>query len=331
MNLKELKIEDRRQIIDAVQTWQALLQRKTLLRRRYAGSMRWLHRSGRDYLHRKIGTRERSLGPRSTETEAAYEAFLSGRRLAREEASQLAAEVDRRAKILRAMGLGRVPTLTARILRRLEEHELLGTHLLVAGTNALYAYEAAAGVHITSELLATTDVDLLWDARQRLSLVVPEVRRRGVLGLLQQIDRSFRPLDNGAFRASNADGFWVDLIQPEDIAFRAGKSRHHVGEHDEDLRGAPIAGLQWLVSAPRHEATALGEDGRPVRIVTVDPRAFALHKRWLAEQPERERIKVPRDREQAAVALEIATDYLGLPLDDAFLRGMPGALVGRRP
>ncbi|MEY3012665.1 MAG: hypothetical protein RIT45_1400 [Pseudomonadota bacterium] len=331
MNLIELKLEERRQIIDSVQAWQAWNQRKTLLRRRYAGSMRWLQRSGRDYLHRKIGTRERSLGPRSAETEAAYDAFLAGRASAREAATQLAAEVERRAKILRAMGLGRVPTLTARILRKLDEHDLQGTHLLVAGTNALYAYEAAAGLHITSELLATRDVDLLWDARQRLSLVVPEVRRRGILSLLQQVDRSFEPLGKGDYRASNAEGFWVDLIRAEDAEFRAGGGREHVGEQDDDLRGAPIAGLQWLVSAPRFEATAIAEDGRPVRIVTVDPRAFALHKRWLAEQPERERIKVPRDRGQSAVTLEIATEYLGLPLDDAFLRGMPGALVHARP
>ncbi len=331
MNIKEMRLEERRQVIDIVQTWEALQVRKEFLRRRYAGSMRWLHRSGRDYLHRKIGTRERSLGPRSSETEASYEAFLSGRERARDEATRLASEVDRRARIVRAMGLGRVPTLTARILRKLDEHDLQGPHLLVVGTNALYAYEAAAGVHIASDLLATGDVDLLWDARQRLSLVVPEARRQGVLGLLRQVDQSFRPGGGDDYRASNADGFWVDLIRPEDRTFRAGRGRTRVGEQEDDLYGAPIAGLQWLVSAPRYEATAIAEDGRPVRIVTVDPRAFALHKRWVAEQPERERIKVPRDRGQAAVALEIAVEYLGLQLDDVFLRGLPGALVRQQP
>jgi hypothetical protein len=58
----------------------------------------------------------------------------------------------------------------ARILRRLDEAGLMGRHLFVVGTHALYAYEAAAGITFESGLTATTDVDLRSDARRRLSL-----------------------------------------------------------------------------------------------------------------------------------------------------------------
>ena len=38
-----------------------------------------------------------------------------------------------------------MPTIAARILRALDQAGLLGKHIIVAGTNALYAYETATG------------------------------------------------------------------------------------------------------------------------------------------------------------------------------------------
>ncbi len=37
-------------------------------------------------------------------------------------------------------------------------------------------------------------------------------------------------------------------------------------------------GRAWLESAPPFEAPAIDERGEPLRIVTVDPRIFAIHK-----------------------------------------------------
>jgi hypothetical protein len=42
---------------------------------------------------------------------------------------------------------------------------------MVIGTQALYAYEAAGGAHFLLELLASGDVDLLYDARKKLVVV----------------------------------------------------------------------------------------------------------------------------------------------------------------
>ena len=37
-------------------------------------------------------------------------------------------------------------------------------------------------------------------------------------------------------------------------------------------------GLAWLISSPKVEAVAIDEHGEPVRLVVIDPRAFAAHK-----------------------------------------------------
>ena len=47
-------------------------------------------------------------------------------------------------------------------------------HIIILGTNALYAYEAAAGVRFDSGLIATMDVDLLWEVRTKLMLAIKE-------------------------------------------------------------------------------------------------------------------------------------------------------------
>ena len=301
------------------------------LQHRFAGSVRWVTRRGHDYLHRKIGERERSLGRRSPETEQAIAAFLSGRTEAKDRASRLAARLDELAPVNRALRLGRVPRVFARILRRLDEQGLLGTHLLVVGTHALFAFEAAAGVQLRSGLLATSDGDLLWDARQRLSLLLPEARREGVLALLQRVDHSFQMRAPGDFRAFNSDGFWVDLIRPEDRTFFATSARATVGENAADLRPSPIHGLEWWLNVPRWEAVVVGEDGYPVRMATIDPRAFALHKLWLAQQPQRDPVKAARDRAQAQVAWRLASTFLGLKLAGDELRGLPASMRALAP
>ncbi len=323
MDFIELTNEQRRQTIDSHQVHEAFWSASDELRRRFDGSMRWVTRKGHDYLHRKRGTQERSLGPRGADTERRYEAFTHGRERCRADVEGLSTRLDQMAPVNRALNLGRVPKLTARILRMLDHQRLLGTHLLVVGTNALFAYEARAGVHVPSELLATQDADLLWDVRSRVELLVPEVRRRGVLALLQKVDHSFRKRGGRDFRAFNRDGFVVDLIRPLDERVMNAKDRCTIGESDDDLHGVPIEGLKWLLNVPRFEAVAMAEDGYAVRLVTVDPRAFALHKLWVAGRQDRDPLKRPRDRAQARAAADLARRWLGLGLDDEALSGLP--------
>ena len=111
----------------------------------------------------------------------------------------------------------------------------------------------------------------------------------------------------------------VDLIQPIDDMFAATDG----GANHEDLVGVAIEGLEWLVNAPKVDGIVIGEDGIPLRCWSVDPRAFALHKAWVSERPDREPLKRARDNAQAREGAWIAKHYLGMELSDPALSALP--------
>jgi hypothetical protein len=55
---------------------------------------------------------------------------------------------------------------------------------------------------------------------------------------------------------------------------------------------------------------ALDEKGFPLRIVTVDPRAFAVHKHWILSRIDRDPLKKARDRAQAETVSRLLLTYL---------------------
>lgn len=317
--LAELSNAQRRQFVDVVQTFEAWEESKAELAQRFVGSMRWVERKGHNYLLRKRASSEISLGRKTDKTEEIYRAFRTGRDAERKRYHALYAHLKEMAPVNRALRLNRVPLLTARILRHLADAQVLGQNIFVIGTSSLFLYEALAGVHVTSDLLATADIDLLWDTRQNLILAVKELGPSGVIGYLRRADRSFRRSQRDLFRAINREGFMVDLIRPVENPFAVMDS----GTNPEDLIGVGIEGLEWLVSAPKVDGVIIGEDGIPLRCWSVDPRAFALHKVWVSERPDREPVKRTRDRAQAQEAAWIAKHYLGMALPDPALSALP--------
>lgn len=293
--------------------------------------MVWDHSNGRTYLVRSFYDdrgvrRQKSLGPKNAGTEKIKEAFEKGREDSTKRRDDLRAALERQAAINRAVGLGRVPILTARILRALDDEGLISAGVRVAGTNALFAYEAAAGVMFDSSITATGDIDLLFDSRARLRLVAGrDVATRGLIGLLQRLDKSFRK-SRQTFRAANSDGFLVDLIKPSrNPSWR--KDRQALGDSD-DLEAAEIEGLVWLENAPPFEQVAIDEKGGPLRMVAPDPRIFALHKHWLSNRLDRDPIKVRRDEAQAVAIAALVREYFPhLPFDPEALSVMPRAVV----
>jgi hypothetical protein len=195
------------------------------------------------------------------------------------------------------------------ILRLLEQYQLLGRNLQIVGTNALYAYEARAGVFLERGLLATQDMDVLWDIRPKLRLFAfDDVDNEGLLDILQKADRSFDLSSKKSFRAVNQAGYMVDLIKPEPKSALIAEDRQ-VGSSD-DLMAAEIKNLQWLISAPKFEQIVIGEDGFPAVMVVPDPRAFAVHKLWLSNQIDRETVKKKRDRSQALALCKLILQYM---------------------
>lgn len=327
MNNNELSGEQRRQLIDAQQNYAVLRAAAREKRRRFAGGMRWATRESGEYLLRKIGVSERSLGPRGPETEKAYNSFVAGRTAIKERMDGAAKRMDEMAPVNRALGIGRLPTTPARILRECDARELLGGQLFVIGTNALYAYEVLAGVRFENGLLATADIDLLFDARRRMSVIAREgVNEKGLIGILQRTDKSFAPQHKRAFCAVNKDGYIVDFIRPQAKNVLSDKRRSALSDDENDLEGAAIIGLDWLINAPKVETIVIAESGMPAPIVAVDPRVYALHKFWLAKRPDRSPLKAARDRAQAEAVAAIAIRYLNLDFAGADLAALPEAI-----
>ena len=326
-SFSRLKGEQIRQTIDTEQIYEAWRSLSQDIRHRFSGSMAWKSIAGKDYLYRKAAQAWKSLGPRSAETERAYEQFHNGRQDARDRLASLSGRLDEMAAINRAMRLGRMPLTTARIIRALDKANLVGSALDVVGTNALFAYERLSGVRIDSGLLATGDIDLLFDARTSLNLLRRNVGPQGLMGILHTADKSFGALTKGGFRAANRDGYLVDLIGPLPADPIANAKPPMLSKREDDLAAVEIEGLQWMINSPKVTAVILDERGYPVRYTAPDPRSFALHKLWLSRRQDRDPLKKPRDEAQAHAVAEMLRLYSPhLRFDDAALGAMPQSL-----
>jgi hypothetical protein len=231
------------------------------------------------------------------------------------------------APVNRATGIVGLPTTPARILRECDARELLGGQIFVVGTNSLYAYEALAGVQFESGLLATADIDLLFDARRRMSIVAKEeIDEKGLIGILQNTDKSFAPQRKRGFRAVNDKGYLVELIRPQAKNVLSDNRATALSDDQNDLEAAAIFGLDWLINAPKVETVAIDERGYPAPIVAVDPRVYALYKFWLAGRPDRNAVKAVRDRAQAEAVAFVAARYLGLDFTNGDLMALPEAI-----
>jgi hypothetical protein len=327
MEFQELNNDQRREAVNTQQRYAAY--REAMERAKgYRGSMVWTTLKGRDYLVRsaygKSGVRRQtSLGLRSQETEAIKREFDHGRSEAQSRLKNLKDVIARQSAINRAIGLGRVPLIGAKIIRALDQAAMLGSGIRVLGTNAIYAYEAAAGVRIDPGLTTTEDIDLLFDARGGLTFAASEeLPQASLLRLLQNVDRSFARSAQ-TFSAANDEGYLVDLIKPLRSPPWRGENQR-MGADASDLTAAEIEGLTWHESAPSFEATAIDERGEPCRIVASDPRVWAAHKLWLSKRQDRERIKRQRDELQARTIGRLVAEHMPhLPYDAALLQMLP--------
>lgn len=326
----ELNNDQRRELINTRQRFEAW-QEAAANERRYRGSLVWSQTKGTDYLLKSYydeqgRRRQTSLGRRSAETEEVKQRFDAERARASEARQQIEAALARQAAINRALGLGRIPQTPARILHALNKRGLLGTGLRVAGTNAVYAYEAACGVFVDPGITATNDIDLLLDSRSRLHLVADaEFGGNNLLQIIQGTDRSFKRSAN-PFRASNGEGYLVDLIKP--VRSPPWAEAPRPVREQEDLEAAEIEGLVWLENAVPFRQMVIDERGFPLWIVAPDPRVFAVHKHWLSKRPERERPKARRDHAQAAAVAELVRTFLPhLPFDAPELQVLPKKVV----
>ena len=251
---------------------------------------------------------ETSLGARTAETEAMYARFTQRKRESAERVSGLQAALVQQQRLNRALRVGRVDPLVVALLARLASTRL-SEHFRVVGTHALYAYEAASGVRLDAETLATRDIDLLWDTRKRIIFSTQLARvSSSMLGVLKKVDATFRMRKRQKYTAVNKDGFEVDIIRRE----QAGDDPHPIrlSDEDDDFWVAQARRANVLLDSPGFSAVIVASNGSMARMNTVHPATFVAFKRWMSTQTEREAMKRRRDALQADAVQELLEKYL---------------------
>lgn len=310
--MNEIKAEQSRQYIDALATFEALedAYRES---RATEGGMYW-HAGppsspDAQYLVRTSRTgAERSLGPRSAQSEQAFESFTRRKQENQERVKALKAQLEQHRRLNRALRVGRVEPLVVKLLNRLAATDLM-EHFRVVGAHALYAYETAAGVRLDTAVLSTRDIDLLWDTQKRVTFATKLARvDSSMLGVLRKVDTSFRLRSNQQYTAVNKDGFEVDIIRRMKTASDDHPIKLSSADEDFYVVQAPQANL--LLYSEGFSQVVVATDGTMARMNTIHPAVFVKFKRWMSERTDRVAYKARRDRLQAEVVQQLMGQYL---------------------
>lgn len=299
--------EERRVIDNLAQHYDAWIQ---ATRAKGHGHMQWKRSKGREYLYRIIDGQGNghSLGVRDAETERLFAEHRQARLTERRTWMSLKKDLS----IYRALRLPSLAPEAIDLLLELDLHGWLGRGVLVVGTNAMAAYELEAGAPFARGLDATEDFDLTWGGQPPGEGTLLEAVRRA--------DRTYTVDTERPFQARNADGYEVELLLAQSIVDQFPNA--------ECFRPIPLEEQDWLLLG-KPVSQVIGDRRKPARLVVPDPRYFALHKLWLADKPSRKATKREKDRSQGEAVLAAVRDHMpAYPMDAAFVRTLPAALVG---
>ena len=287
--LFELSESQKRQYIDAETVFAALAQAKKAAAE-VRGSMFWRELKGTRTLIRSSATgAQKSLGAYSEATQKLFDSFMLRKTSVELRVKTLKAQLATQQRLNRAHRVGRVPNIVVSLLNVMAKAGV-DAHFLVVGTHALYAYEAAAGVRIAEQAMATRDVDMLFDTRKRLAFfTLMEKLDSSLIGLLRKADASFEVVEDQHYTARNNDGFEVDIIR---------RMAHGRDPH-------PL-----LASARRFEQVVVATSGEMALMRTVHPLDFARIKLALSQQIGRDANKRGKDALQSAIIDTLVTNYL---------------------
>lgn len=325
MYYSDLSENQLRQAINAEQALQAFKQTRQRANA-YRGGMIWRTKNGNDYLVKTApDASQRGIGVRTAQTEEIYAQFKAGKKAAEDALLTSHAMMTDTERMNKALRVGRCPNIVIAILNAIHKANL-AEHFMVIGTNALYAYEAQAGVRFQDDITATLDLDFLWDARKTLSLSISaDLKKEGLIGILRKADPSFSILPDQPYSAANASGFIVDLIKRRPKSLHNDHEKAQLLPNEDDFWAVKIHNIEWLLNAPKFRQVVIGVNGKFAEMIAPDPRAFVLFKAWMSKLDNREPMKKPRDIKQAkAVAALIADRIPQLRFDQ--LHVFPDAL-----
>lgn len=308
MHWHELSDLQKKQYIDAESVFMALRDAEKSAQA-VRGSMLWREVSGKTYLIRtNVDNSQRSLGPRSADTEAIYAKFMARKKISTERVAGLRQALQLHQKLNRAHRVGRTPEIVVQILNQLHKSGI-NEHFLTVGTHALFAYESACGVRFVDEATTTQDIDLLMDTQKRLLLASTlEGRNESLLSTLQKVDSTFDLRDDQLYTAANANGFEVDVIRR--MASNGDPHPLQATSAERDFWVVQVGHGTHMASAGRFTQMVVSASGHMALMTTLHPMVFSRLKQALAVSPARNPLKKSRDALQAHAVTELVEEML---------------------
>lgn len=278
---------------------------------------------GREYLIAKRNTRDSgvSLGPRDEQAERRLATYLVDRDAVQRAEAESAKGLAEIVAQYRALKLPQAMPIPGRILRELDIANLLGTDLMVVGTNAFAAYQIEAGARFTNASDETEDFDLAWCRGTEVSLARVGAETPHLLEVLRRVDPSFRINPKRPYQAVDERGYPVELLVAPSL-FRT------LPSNDAFSPMAVFPEQEWLLRGRPVRHVVASRDGRSCPIFAPDPRWMGLHKLWLAQKPERNAAKRPKDLRQGQLLMKAVAQRLTIayPMDLGFVLDLPADL-----
>jgi len=304
----ELQPGQSRQYIDAETVFLELIKTKKE-QKEVRGSMFWREQSGADYLIRESSRgAQKSLGARNAQTELIFEKFQTRKASLGQRLKSLTQAAQTQQRMNKALRVGRVPSIVINTLNALRDAGL-NENFITIGTHALYAYEAACGVRLVADALATQDIDLLFDSRKRLSFLTQMKRLdSSFIGALQKADPTFRVVSDKLQTAINDSGFEIDIIRR--ATTEDDPHPFKMSDFEDDLWAVQIKDGNTILGPKKFSQVIVSETGHMAVMDTVDPKMFVALKTRLAKLPTRDPKKRPKDGLQAALVQELIERYM---------------------
>lgn len=272
--------------------------------------------SGKSYLYEihDRGGNGQSLGPWSPALEHRFEQYRADKAATKERRDRSAEVLAETCRLYRALRLPQLTREAGVLLREIDRRRLLGSHLIVVGTNAMPSFQIAAGGFIRDVPDETLDFDLAWSATELDEGAQP------VWDMLKAVDPTYTVNTERPFQARNARAYEVEIL--------VAPSRAATMYRTDRPRPVALPEQEWLLQGRWTDHVVVCRDGSPARIVAPDPRWFALQKLWMSEQAKRTPLKRPKDARQGMALLDAVSQTMPhLPLDDRFRKALPEELV----
>jgi hypothetical protein len=254
------------------------------------------------------------LGPMDDEKQTQVDAYRARKSELKARRTASATALQESGRLCRVLRLPMLSSDAGAILREADRRSLLGSDLLVIGTNAMIAYAIEAASFIRDAPDETEDFDLAWTGQDQGGDAQP------LWDMLKAVDATFTVNTERNFQARNAKTYEVELLVAPSRAS---------GMNSKD-RPQPVAlpEQEWLLHGRPIDRVAICRDASPARLVVPDPRWFALHKLWMSAQAKRSALKRPKDAKQGLALLDaVALAMPHYPLDAAFQAALPEELV----